>query len=256
MSPPEGGSPTRHAPARPCTPCSAARPSGTLASSALTRSSCVRSGGDDCGFSDFDGAWRNGSSVASSRVAPRREHPGSILRPGRQHAVEARPWDPRGEALDQLRRLEGDVCRAVAPAMAQLVQQAAVRQPRQLGAAGRWARDVAGQSFQSGAAGGLGMDSGAEAEARLRRQALLLVGRVLPRLVTLGRHRVGTRWPPCSPVAARDWTSRRPSADKTFYPRFCLACLSKVEMSVSLQSRNVGLTSFDHSVAAAAWLAA
>jgi len=43
------------------------------------------------------------------------------------HGVKTRRRDQRGQTVDQLQRLESDVGRSISPAVAQLVQQAAVR---------------------------------------------------------------------------------------------------------------------------------
>jgi hypothetical protein len=79
--------------------------------------------------------------------------------------VESRRGYERGQTVDQLERLESDVAGAVAPAVAQLVQELAVVQPAQpLGRDG-WASDVTAQPLESVAVVGRHGDAGVQAEA-------------------------------------------------------------------------------------------
>jgi hypothetical protein len=79
--------------------------------------------------------------------------------------VEARRRNQRGEAVDQLQRLERHVRGPVSPTMAELVQQAAVRQLAQAFRCHGRPTDVATQSLQALPVVGGDRDAGVQAEA-------------------------------------------------------------------------------------------
>jgi hypothetical protein len=94
--------------------------------------------------------------LRSPSALPRRHDAIALARARAEHAVvademEARRRDERGEFPGELLRREDGVRRAIAPAVLQAIEQAAVFESREAPVRNRWTRAVATQAFEAAA---------------------------------------------------------------------------------------------------------
>ena len=110
---------------------------------------------------------------------PRRHDAIALARAGAEHTVvpdemEARRRDERGEFLDEFLWREDDVRRAVAPAVLQAIEQAAIVEPGEPLGRNRRARAIATETFEAAAVVRGHRDVGVHADAADARATLAL----------------------------------------------------------------------------------